>query len=394
MPYSIASNRLTAVDLARGIALLGVALVNVHAFAAVWSSQYGLDLATSRADVVAEYAVAILFSHRSYPVLAFLFGVGLAWQWQRLPEGRPRPNALRPRLWALLIIGGVHGLLLWPGDVLTTYAVMGLLLVTLLKRSDGAILRFALGVYGLTSLLYVVLGAWMIAAPGVPFAADRTAASFAATTWAGALAHHPGEYWQRGLPQLLVSDFWAHTLLGLWAGRSGALLRFLMAPLARKPVVVIGAGLLVAGSLIELIAARHGGWNALSFNDVGSGLMTLAVLPATVGGLWLWLTVAAIWSQRVDSTLKSLVIAAGRAPLTQFIGQSLVFALLFNKSFVGLYGELGRAAYSLIAIATYVLLCGFIRAWLGSGHAHGPMEIVWRRLTNVLSPQRFKPSAL
>ena len=191
-----------------------------------------------------------------------------------------------------------------------------------------------------------------------------------------------------------MSDFWAHTLLGLWAGRSGALLRFLMAPLARKPVVVIGAGLLVAGSLIELIAARHGGWNALSFNDVGSGLMTLAVLPASVGGLWLWLTVAAIWSQRVDSTLKSLVIAAGRAPLTQFIGQSVVFALLFNKSFVGLYGELGRAAYSLIAIATYVLLCGFIRAWLGSGHAHGPMEIVWRRLTNVLSPQRFKPSAL
>lgn len=394
MPGSTPSNRLTAVDLARGIALLGVALVNVHAFAAVWSSQYGLDLATNRADVVAEYAVAMLFSHRSYPVLAFLFGVGLAWQWQRLPEGQLRPNALRPRLWALLIIGGAHGLLLWPGDVLTTYAVMGLLLVTLLKRGDGALRRVALTVYGLTALLYVALGAWMIAAPGVPFAADSTAASFAATTWSGALARHPGEYWQRGLQQLWVSDFWAHTLLGVWAGRSGALLRFFGAPLARPRVVAIGATLLLAGSSIELSAARHGGWNALSFNDVGSGLMTLAVLPASVGGLWLWLTVAAIWSRRADSMLRSLVIAAGRAPLTQFIGQSLVFALLFNKSFVGLYGELGRAAYSLIAIATYVLLCGFIRAWLASGHAHGPMEIAWRRLTNVLSPQRFKPSGM
>ena len=56
-----------AVDLARGIALLGVALVNVHAFASVWSSVYGLDLAKNAADLIAEYANAVLFTHRSYP---------------------------------------------------------------------------------------------------------------------------------------------------------------------------------------------------------------------------------------------------------------------------------------------------------------------------------------
>ena len=112
------ANRLPAIDLARGIALLGVALVNVHAFAASWSSVYGLDLAESAADLIAEYANALLFTHRSYPVLAFLFGVGLAWQWQRLPEADRQPNRLRARLWALLLIGVAHGLLLWPGEVL------------------------------------------------------------------------------------------------------------------------------------------------------------------------------------------------------------------------------------------------------------------------------------
>ena len=93
-------------------------------------------------------------------------------------------------------------------------------------------------------------------------------------------------------------------------------------------------------------------------------------------------------SQRDDSAFKNLVVAAGRAPLTQFIGQSIVFAVLFNKSLVGLHGEVGRGVYSLIAIATYGLLCAFIRAWLASGHAYGPMEIVWRRLTRLFSPQR------
>ena len=78
MTHVSSSDRLPAVDVARGIALVGVALVNVHAFAAVWSTVYGLDLAKTTADVIAEFANAMLFTHRSYPVLAFLFGVGLA----------------------------------------------------------------------------------------------------------------------------------------------------------------------------------------------------------------------------------------------------------------------------------------------------------------------------
>ena len=91
--------------------------------------------------------------------------------------------------------------------------------------------------------------------------------------------------------------------------------------------------------------------------------------------------------------MTGLVVAAGRAPLTQFIGQSLVFAVLFNKSLVGWHGELGRGTYSLIAVTTYVVLCAFIRAWLASGHGHGPMEIGWRWLTKILSPQPLKPPA-
>ena len=90
--------------------------------------------------------------------------------------------------------------------------------------------------------------------------------------------------------------------------------------------------------------------------------------------------------------VKSLVIATGRAPLTQFFGQSIVLAILFNKSLIGWHGELGRFAYSMIAVVTYILLSGFIRAWLASGHAHGPMETLWRGLTRRFSPPRLDKS--
>jgi len=236
----------------------------------------------------------------------------------------------------------------------------------------------------------------MIATQLEPYPAVESSASFAAVSLAVAQAARPREYLERGLVQILVSDFWAHALLGIWAARSGALQRFFAAPLARPGIVIIGALLFVTGSATELIAARHGGWNALTNEDFGYGLMTIALLPASLGGLWFWLTVAACWgrSRFAEGTLARLVVATGRAPLTQFIGQSLVFAVLFNKSLVGFHGELGRGTYSLIALTTYLLLCAFIRAWLASGHAHGPMEIVWRRLTKFLSPQPLQPPAI
>ena len=387
---STAPHRLIAIDLARGIAMLGVALVNVHAFAATWSSLYGLDLAGSVADVVAETVNAMLFTHRSYPVLSFLFGAGLALQWSHLPERTRRPQQLRARLWALLAIGVTHGLMLWPGDVLATYAVLGLLIVGLLKFDNRVTLGAAITVYALTAALYVSIGVAMLASKSEAYPALDGSASFAANTVAAALSLHISEYLDRGLVQLLVSDFWAHALLGMWAARSGVLQRFLTAPFARPGIVIAGAVLFVGGSATELIAAKYGGWNALTNEDFGYGLMTMALLPASIGGLWFWLTTAACWSRSrfAESTLASLVAASGRATLTQFIGQSVVFAVLFNQSLVGWHGELGRGAYSLIALATYVLLSAFIRAWFATGHAHGPMEILWRRLTSLLSSQR------
>ena len=377
-----------AVDFARGIALLGVALVNVHAFASVWSSVYGLDLAKNAADVIAEYANAVLFTHRSYPVLAFLFGAGLAWQWQRLPEADRQPNRLRGRLWALLLIGVAHGLLLWPGDVLAVYAVMGLVLVSILRLGDRAILAIVIAVYLATGLMYSSIAMSWFMWDGATVPAVEPTSSFALSSIRSALQLHRQEFLDRGLMQLLVPDFWAHALLGIWAGKSGALQRFLHDPLGNRSVVIAGALLFSFGTTLEIMAARYGGWDALVTQDRGVALMTLALLWASLGGLWLWLTIAGVWAQRDDSAFKNLVVAAGRAPLTQFIGQSIVFAVLFNKSLVGLHGEVGRGAYSLIAVATYLLLCAFIRAWLASGHAYGPMEIVWRRLTSLFSPQR------
>ena len=271
------AERLPAVDFARGIALLGVALVNVHAFAAVWSTVYGLDLAKNAADVFAEYANAVLFTHRSYPVLAFLFGAGLAWQWQRLPEADRQPNRLRGRLWSLLLIGVAHGLLLWPGDVLAVYAVMGLVLVSILRFTDRVILAIVIAVYLATGLMYSSIAMSWFMWDGAAVPVVEPTASFALASIRSALQSHRQEFLDRGLMQLLVPDFWAHALLGIWAGKSGALQRFLNDPLGNRSVVIAGALLFSFGTTVEIMAARYGAWDALETQDRGVAMMTLAL---------------------------------------------------------------------------------------------------------------------
>ena len=73
---------------------------------------------------------------------------------------------------------------------------------------------------------------------------------------------------------------------------------------------------------------------------------------------------------------------------------TVVFAILFNTSLVVWHGELGRGTYSLIALATYLLLCAFIRAWLASGYTRGPMEMVWQWLIKLGSKQPAKPPVI
>lgn len=392
MAGSPAVDRLTAIDLARGAAMLGVALVNVHAFAATWGSVYGLDLARTAWDVFAEYAIAISCTHRSYPVLAFLFGAGLALQWQRLPEHDRVPQRLHARLWALLAIGVGHGLMLWPGDILAAYAVVGLIVVSALRVSTRSLLWWVGSLYGMLLLGYIALGVGLMASGDAVDAVRDSPASFAASSFAEAFRRRQSEFLERGLAQLAVPDIWLHVLLGLWAGQTGALQRFIAYPRAGRWPLIASIVLFAAGTAIEIVGAQYGGWSSAKIDGFGEGLMAIGVLPASVGAIGCLLAVAAFWADR-QGRVASFVVAAGRTPLTQFIGQSVIFALLFNHSMIGWYGELGRAAMSLIAIATYVLLCGFSRAWLVSGHVHGPMEMLWRRLTSAFSPPRTRQTA-
>src|SRR5580765_233271 len=132
-------DRLEVIDTLRGFTILGILLVNMPLYG--WPNWGPLramrtQLPSGPVDEAASWFLWLFAEDKFYPLLSFLFGVGFSIQ---LAQSDSRANdflaVYRRRLLALLLIGLVHGFLLWPGDILVRYALMGFLLLPFRERS-------------------------------------------------------------------------------------------------------------------------------------------------------------------------------------------------------------------------------------------------------------------
>jgi uncharacterized protein len=214
----------------RGWALLGVALVNVHAIAAGWMSHYALDRASHVGDVIAEYIVGLVFAHRAFPSLAFLLGLGIAMQWRRLMRDLDADHAaclkvLRCRYIALFILGVLHAMLLWPGDIVSAYALIAFVILWSWPKTDGRLKFWAFVASAISVTFYLLIASTYFVAVDDAAPADMIASSFALPSLFAALAMHPKEYLTSGIVQAMLPEVWAAIFFGAWLGQSGPCLR-------------------------------------------------------------------------------------------------------------------------------------------------------------------------
>ena len=136
--------RYIILDALRGFALLGVLIVNMlQSYSPVVSS----------ADEVVATLIHAFGASTFYPMFSFLFGLGFALQ---LRKGEPALPHFRRRLLVLLCIGLVHGILIWAGDILLTYAVLGYALIYFRNKRDRTLLISALLMWLFTLALYLL----------------------------------------------------------------------------------------------------------------------------------------------------------------------------------------------------------------------------------------------
>ena len=243
MPASLASpvapeERYTLIDALRGFALAGVLLINLEYLSvyALLPASRQAALPTAAFDGVAVAVTELVVNIKFITLFSLLFGAGFALQLERArARGADGIARYARRLLVLAAMGAVHGFFLWWGDILLTYAVVGLLMLAFVRLPDRVLV--ALGIVtavAVPSLLKPWMHPLLSALPGQAEVSAASAAAFTSSSWTRALhANLAFSGWERVSSLALVSFVLGRFLLGLWAGRRGLLQR----PLEHLPLL-------------------------------------------------------------------------------------------------------------------------------------------------------------
>ncbi len=132
-----ARERIAALDIIRGFALFGIALMNVEWFTRpITELGRGIDPSLSGADYLVSWLVYVFVQGKFWTLFSLLFGIGFAVMLGRAEDrGSPFVKPYVRRILGLLMFGTLHFILIWTGDILHNYAITALALLLIVTRS-------------------------------------------------------------------------------------------------------------------------------------------------------------------------------------------------------------------------------------------------------------------
>lgn len=401
--------RLHHVDTLRGIALLGVLAMNIHEWFRAPIQMYRLQPHPWGGwwNVLTDTLLEALVSGKAMTTFAMLFAVGLCIQSERVLArgGSFKPYAFR-RLGALFLFGVLHILLVWNGDILHNYALVGLLALPFLHRKPKTVYLWLFIVAGLALLGILAFSIIMALKPTPPWGSPNPSRIprlqgiiqemlqvRGKGTWGQEFFFRLKEWnqmfgWRGDLG--LTFDVFAKYLVGLAVWKSG-ILRDPAAHLPRLRRFLAWAGPLALVMAVAAVLPRmfptppEAAWKTIRWflPFVAASQVFGTILLALVWGAGALVLLQRPSVQRALSGFTTM----GRMALTNYLLQSVVMTFLFFGWGLRLYGKLGPFLGFGIACAFFAAQIAFSRWWL-SRHAFGPMEWLWRALTYGRRPER------
>lgn len=370
-------DRYPAIDILRGAALFGVLLVNLLTAFRVPLLQHLADFHThpGRANQIVDLACGVFLEEKAITIFSTLFGVGMAIQCERSRErGAGYAWLGLRRLLTLAVLGLLHSIFIWNGDILTLYALAGLLVLPALFLPERAGLAVAAVLLLLRALpLHLPL-------PQLPWEALRGHSAQATRIYAHGSyreilpfrLHETAVVFIPLLGQILPRTM-GLMLLGQSLWRRGILReperhRTLLRGVAGLGIplgVLVNCGQAAAAYAEQSLAPWTGLLDALSTTPLALGyaaaLLLLLQRPA------------------VRRTLNAAE-SVGRMALSCYLSQSVILGLVFYGYGLGLFGRLGSAAAAPLGFLIYGLQMIGSRLWLRR-YRFGPVEWLWRAAT-------------
>lgn len=395
--------RIASLDLIRGVAILGILAVNIAGFAGPMEATLSpaWNGAPSPADEASFLATFIVFEGKMRGLLSLLFGASIVLLVESVEaRGRSGDVAQLKRLIWLAVIGYLHFVALWWGDILFAYAFAGffaLLLRHLPVKVMLPVALFAFAIWhggGMAGSANAVLADLRYAAGASPPAEasrieqERKAAQVSADTelrresggWSELAAYKLTE--QARFPVVGAMSGLGETmpmmLIGMVLYRSG----FFTGGWPRRRSVLLAGGALaigLAGTLALATMARASGYAPATMSAIIVYWAAIPHLAMTLGYAALLTAAARRFS---GGHLARRIEAVGRMALSNYLGCSLVFTGVFYGWGMGLIGQVPARWHFALVLAGWIAMLVW-SPWWQARYGQGPVEHLWRKLSGL-----------
>lgn len=392
--------RIKFLDVLRGIAIQFIFMANIVYFSGLYDfpETYKYPSALWPTDNILSFLSFTLIDGKFYSIFSLLFGIGCMIQLNKLTKNNKSfASFFKRRMFWLLVFGLLHLVGLWVGDILTLYALLGLLLIPFVNLPDKKLLWLA-GILIMMPLLnWVVIyllkldyaqfifqknvEIWEFY--GYPMA-EYNGAKFndfkfylSNTNWADFSKMNLGNALLRIyfiLEEGRIFKVFGIFLIGLWAGRKIINTNLLTNIKFLKKVALVGICIGLPMSILR---------TSITFfadeSDIMSFLKTLSYALGTVPfALGYAALLALIYNKK--QALLGWIAPAGKMAFTNYIMHTIISISIFYGLGFGFAGKFGFTIIMLLAIVIFLCQVIFSTFWL-KYFRFGPLEWIWRQLT-------------
>lgn len=378
--------RIEELDSIRGYAIFGILICNISLFH--HSLEYFFQFFFSNKNTSNELFNFIRFNYfgdRTYTVFSILFGVGIGMQYQKIKEqGRSFIKYHTSRMFVLFLIGLFHTTLIWYGDILILYAIIGICIIPLLGEKFKTKLVVAIVLFLIPTIKIILARTGCFELNFSPSKPQSLAYIINQNTNQGVIGHlkfnlsqirHVYDYYASGMVFTCLSM----VVFGTAIGQIKSLSQELHDMKHHKKILFICIPIILIWSLYQFFIFQPNELES-TFDFylfwLLSNISTLAQTFFVISSFFLLYT-----SKFSNSIILKGFNKLGKLSLTNYILHS-VFGIIIFKVF-GFYGQSNPTLDFLLSIGLTIVQM-LISTLLIAKYQRGPLEIIWRKLTSLL----------
>lgn len=384
------SNRLVNIDIIRGVALLGILIMNIQAFSMIFAAYSN---PTAYGDLTGVNYYVYYFSHlladqKFMSIFSLLFGVGIVLMADNIERKGQSPRKIHfTRMFILALFGLAHAYLLWFGDILFAYAIAGMIIYGARNKSPRFLFILAFCLISVCSLImwaasfslpymqpHEIQEMQMFWAPDAETVQKDLSANL--SSWIG----------QTDIRNKMAATmqgnivFYMFRIIGLMAiGMALYKMDFFGERFSKKALMSTGVIALISG--LALIAYGNqlnfaAGWplesmlSGIQYNYWGSMIVAYSYLAFLI----------VFCRTNAFGKVKSVLANVGRMALTNYLMQSFICGFIFYGWGLGFYGSAERFEQLVVVLGVWAFQLSLSTFWMNR-FKFGPFEWVWRSLT-------------